>query len=58
MKQVLLVFIGGGIGSALRYMVGKFLKTSAFWFSLEHLFSKRTWQFIDWNFDGCDFKEQ
>ncbi len=28
MKQVLLVFIGGGIGSALRYMVGKFLKTS------------------------------
>ncbi|MDA7706228.1 fluoride efflux transporter CrcB [Flavobacteriaceae bacterium] len=29
MKQVLLVFIGGGIGSALRYMVGKFLKTSA-----------------------------
>ena len=29
MKQVLLVFVGGGIGSALRYMVGKFLKTSA-----------------------------
>ena len=29
MKQVLLVFIGGGVGSALRYMVGKFLKTSA-----------------------------
>ena len=27
MKQVLLVFIGGGAGSALRYMVGKFLKT-------------------------------
>jgi CrcB protein len=29
MKQVLLVFVGGGIGSALRYMVGKFLKTPA-----------------------------
>ena len=29
MKQVLLVFVGGGIGSALRYMVGKFLKTCA-----------------------------
>ena len=29
MKQVLLVFIGGGVGSALRYLVGKFLKTSA-----------------------------
>jgi CrcB protein len=29
MKQVLLVFIGGGVGSSLRYMVGKFLKTSA-----------------------------
>ena len=28
MKQVLLVFIGGGVGSALRYLVGKFLKTS------------------------------
>ncbi|MDG1374596.1 MAG: fluoride efflux transporter CrcB [Flavobacteriaceae bacterium] len=29
MKQVLLVFIGGGIGSALRYLVGTFLKTPA-----------------------------
>jgi CrcB protein len=29
MKQVLLVFIGDGVGSSLRYMVGKFLKTSA-----------------------------
>lgn len=29
MKQVLLVFIGGGIGSALRYVVGTFSKTSA-----------------------------
>ena len=28
MKQVLLVFIGGGVGSVLRYLVGKFLKTS------------------------------
>ena len=28
MKQILLVFIGGGVGSALRYLVGKFLKTS------------------------------
>tara|TARA_B110000046_G_scaffold25993_1_gene25873 strand:- start:2598 stop:2969 length:372 start_codon:yes stop_codon:yes gene_type:complete len=27
MKQVLLVFVGGGVGSALRYVVGKFLKT-------------------------------
>ncbi|MCX7550529.1 fluoride efflux transporter CrcB [Xanthomarina sp. F2636L] len=25
MKQLLLVFIGGGIGSALRFLVGKFL---------------------------------
>jgi len=29
MKQVLLVFIGGGIGSLLRYLVGTFLKTPA-----------------------------
>jgi fluoride exporter len=29
MKQVLLVFIGGGIGSVLRYLVGTFLKTPA-----------------------------
>ena len=29
MKQVLLVFIGGGIGSVLRYLVGKFLKMPA-----------------------------
>ena len=27
MKQVLLVFVGGGVGSALRYVVGSFLKT-------------------------------
>ena len=32
MKQVLLVFIGGGIGSALRYLVGTFLKTPALGF--------------------------
>ena len=25
MKQLLLVFIGGGFGSVLRYMIGKFL---------------------------------
>ena len=29
MKQVLLVFLGGGGGSALRYLVGTFLKTPA-----------------------------
>lgn len=29
MKQALLVFIGGGVGSALRYLVGKFLKIPA-----------------------------
>lgn len=29
MKQVLLVFIGGGIGSALRYVIGTLSKTSA-----------------------------
>jgi len=29
MKQVLLVFIGGGIGSALRYTVGTFFKTTS-----------------------------
>ena len=29
MKQVLLVFIGGGVGSALRNLVGKFLKIPA-----------------------------
>lgn len=28
MKQVLIVFIGGGAGSALRYLVGKILKTT------------------------------
>lgn len=27
MKQVLLVFVGGGVGSALRYVVGTFIKT-------------------------------
>lgn len=27
MKQLLLVFIGGGIGSALRFTIGKWLKT-------------------------------
>lgn len=25
MKQVLLVFLGGGVGSALRYLIGKYL---------------------------------
>jgi CrcB protein len=29
MKQVLLVFIGGGVGSVLRYIVGKFTKIPA-----------------------------
>jgi CrcB protein len=29
MKQILLVFIGGGVGSALRYLVGNFFKLSA-----------------------------
>lgn len=29
MKQVLLVFIGGGVGSALRYVIGTLSKTSA-----------------------------
>jgi len=29
MKQVLLIFIGGGVGSVLRYMVGKFTKIPA-----------------------------
>ena len=28
MKQLLLVFIGGGFGSALRYVIGKFLNNS------------------------------
>ncbi len=28
MKQLLLVFIGGGIGSVLRYLIGKFLNNS------------------------------
>jgi CrcB protein len=27
MKQILLVFIGGGIGSALRFVIGKFLNS-------------------------------
>ena len=27
MKQVLLVFVGGGVGSVLRYVVSKFIKT-------------------------------
>ena len=27
MKQVLLVFLGGGLGSALRYLVGKYLNS-------------------------------
>lgn len=29
MKQLLLVFIGGGFGSVLRYLLGKFLNSSA-----------------------------
>tara|TARA_B110000459_G_scaffold83432_1_gene93733 strand:+ start:2083 stop:2454 length:372 start_codon:yes stop_codon:yes gene_type:complete len=29
MKQVLLVFLGGGIGSALRYAIGRILNTSS-----------------------------
>ena len=29
MKQVLLVFLGGGIGSALRYAIGKFFNMSS-----------------------------
>lgn len=28
MKQLVLVFLGGGIGSALRYAIGKFFNTS------------------------------
>ena len=32
MKQVLFVFIGGGVGSALRYLVGKILNTTSFGF--------------------------
>ena len=29
MKQLLLVFIGGGFGSALRYVIGKYLNSTA-----------------------------
>lgn len=29
MKSVLLVFVGGGLGSALRFAIGKYLNTSA-----------------------------
>jgi CrcB protein len=29
MKQVLLVFLGGGIGSALRYVIGRIFNTSS-----------------------------
>lgn len=29
MKQVLLVFLGGGFGSVLRYIIGKYLNSSA-----------------------------
>ena len=29
MKQVLLVFLGGGIGSALRYAIGRIFNTSS-----------------------------
>lgn len=28
MKQLLLVFVGGGLGSALRYIIGKYLNSS------------------------------
>lgn len=28
MKQVLLVFLGGGVGSALRFIIGKYLNSS------------------------------
>ncbi|TBN06737.1 fluoride efflux transporter CrcB [Hyunsoonleella flava] len=28
MKQVLLVFLGGGVGSVLRYIIGKFLNST------------------------------
>lgn len=28
MKQLLLVFVGGGFGSALRFLIGKYLNTS------------------------------
>jgi CrcB protein len=34
MKQLLLVFIGGGFGSVLRYMIGKFLNNSESGFPL------------------------
>ena len=27
MKQVLLVFVGGGVGSVLRYLIGKYLNS-------------------------------
>lgn len=30
MKQLILVFIGGGIGSALRYWIGQYLNTTKF----------------------------
>ena len=30
MKQLLLVFLGGGVGSALRYLIGKQLNTNSF----------------------------
>lgn len=30
MKQLLLVFLGGGIGSALRYLIGKYLNNDSF----------------------------
>ncbi|MFS4481617.1 fluoride efflux transporter CrcB [Hyunsoonleella sp. 2307UL5-6] len=29
MKQALLVFLGGGLGSVLRYIIGKFLNTAS-----------------------------
>ena len=56
MKQVLLVFIGGGVGSALRYLVGKFLKTSASGFPWGTFSVNVLGQFIDWILMGVALK--
>ena len=51
MKQVLLVFVGGGIGSVIRYLIGSFFSSSSTEFPWGTFSVNRPLKEIeDWNF--------
>ena len=56
LKEIIAVFIGGGIGSSLRYLISKFSFTTN-QFSLLNFHYKYYWMFYSW-FDTWIFFEK